>query len=147
MSCALEGTLFIGFGNVFRGDDGVGVCVAERLRELGCTALVQHQLTPELAESIAAAPGVVFIDADVELPPGEVRVTTITEAGTGPLEHHATPANLLLLAREAYGGAPPAVLVAIGAASSNFGDTLSQPARKGVGKAVELCMNQAWWKS
>jgi Ni,Fe-hydrogenase maturation factor len=36
-----------------------------------------HQLNPELAEAIADTRAVIFVDASVELKPGEVRVDSV----------------------------------------------------------------------
>lgn len=147
MSCARESTLIIGYGNVLRGDDGVGVCAATALREAGFRSMDRHQLTPELAEAVAGAQQVIFIDADIALPPGEVSVMPVAAGSGGALEHHATPASLLRLSQEVYGRAPSAVVIGIGGESHEFGRALSEPALDGVNKAVELCMNPVWWKS
>ena len=61
--------LVIGYGNTLRSDDGVGAKVAAAVAELalpGVVALVLHQLTPELAETISEARAVVFVDAAVD---------------------------------------------------------------------------------
>src|SRR5690242_12882091 len=58
--------LVIGYGNELRRDDGVGAKVACAVAEWhlpGIEAIVCHQLTPELAERIASAAHVVFVDA------------------------------------------------------------------------------------
>ena len=65
--------LVIGYGNTLRRDDGVGPHVAEAIAALalpGVEALVCPLLTPELAEAIARARRVVFVDAMVTAPPG-----------------------------------------------------------------------------
>lgn len=136
MSCEPDGTLIIGYGNSLRGDDGVGVCAAERLREAGFHAIGVHQLVPELAERIAGAARVIFIDADAGLAPGEVRVTSVEAAKGGAFEHHVTPSSLLSLAVDVYGSAPPALLVGVGGESHDFGTELSPSAQEGVKKAV-----------
>ena len=50
--------LVIGYGNSLRGDDGIGPAVAQAFADEDATecadVIVCHQLTPELAESIAA---------------------------------------------------------------------------------------------
>jgi hypothetical protein len=61
--------LVIGYGNELRGDDGVGPKTAMAVSEWhfpGVKTMVCHQLTPDLAEPIAAAERVVFIDAVAE---------------------------------------------------------------------------------
>ena len=58
--------LVIGYGNTLRSDDGAGQRVAEKIGQWelpGVGALAVHQLTPELAENIAQADAVIFVDA------------------------------------------------------------------------------------
>ena len=58
--------LVIGYGNTLRSDDGAGQIVAEKIAQWnlpGVRSLAVHQLTPELAEIIAQADAVIFIDA------------------------------------------------------------------------------------
>ena len=77
----MKKTLVIGFGNVYRQDDGVGFVVVNALREklgrspLGVEddgfddlgheidTLLLHQLVPDLADVIAGYDLVVFLDA------------------------------------------------------------------------------------
>ena len=117
--------LIIGYGNALYGDDGIGPYAARLFRDHGFDAIETHQLTPELAERIAAATQVIFIDCDARLAPAEIRVTKVEPAPPGPLEHHATPASLLRLALDLYGAAPTALAVGIGPASCQLGDSLS----------------------
>ena len=114
-------TLYIGYGNSLRGDDGVGLFVAQRLR-----GLAVHQLTPDLAEPISKAAKVIFIDADVTLAPGEVRRAPVVDAQSS-LGHHCTPGELLSIARLLYGAAPPAELISIGIESAELRESLSAP--------------------
>ena len=62
-----DGTiLVIGYGNTLRSDDGVGprVAMAVASREWpGFNAIAVQQLTPELAEPLAAAELAIFVDA------------------------------------------------------------------------------------
>jgi hydrogenase maturation protease len=135
------GVLIVGYGNRVRSDDGAGPCAARRLFELGYNAIEAHQLTPELAEEISSAGFVIFVDADVTTAPGEIRVEAVApEPGLAPITRHScTPAELLTLARELYGGAPEAALIRIGAASFDFGESISEAA----GHAVELAVAEA----
>ena len=69
---SLVKTLIIGYGNTLRQDDGVGRYLAEQIAEEQwpeCQVLSVHQLTPELAASIAEVEQVIFIDAVLQ-PPG-----------------------------------------------------------------------------
>ena len=126
------GTLVVGVGNVLRGDDGVAFSAIARIaadpRCAGVNVVVHHQLTPELAEEVAAATRFILVDAEVALAPGEVRVRRLSPTGGGePLSHHVAPEGLLALARLLYGHAPPAWTVSVGLVSTELGEPLSGP--------------------
>lgn len=134
--------LIIGYGNPLRGDDGIGQAAAQALANdaavksadvIGC-----HQLTPELAEYIAAVELVVFVDAAVDIPPGIVVVREIngTSAIPSGLVHTADPAALLDLARKLYGRSPEAVLVTVGVSSLALSEVLSEAAAAALPEAV-----------
>ena len=134
--------LIIGYGNPLRGDDGIGQAAAQALANdaavnsadvIGC-----HQLTPELAEYIAAVELVVFVDAAVDIPPGIVVVREIngTSAISSGLVHTADPAALLDLARKLYGRSPEAVLVTVGVSSLALSEVLSEAAAAALPEAV-----------
>jgi len=127
--------LVIGFGNTLRGDDGAGPAAAALLRERGFDALAVHQLTPELAERIAAARIVFFLDAAANLPAGEVSIVRLAQ-GRAAIEHVASPAALLRLAHDVYGSATPAWLITMGGASFELGEGLSDAARRAAARAV-----------
>jgi hydrogenase maturation protease len=130
-------TLYIGYGNSLRGDDGVGLYVAQRLQ-----GLAVHQLTPELAEPISQASNVVFIDADITLAPGEVRRAPVVEAQSS-LGHHCTPGELLVIARVLYGHAPPAELISIGIESTELAEALSPRVQAAAEATLRACLSKA----
>ena len=73
--------LIIGIGNPLRSDDGLGWVVAEQLShgcDLVCDIHTVHQLTPELAQWMAAVNLVVMIDASYEGEPGELRIRPLS---------------------------------------------------------------------
>jgi len=137
--------LIIGYGNPLRGDDGVGCVVAEEIAKRICDpeAKVQvvacHQLNPELAEAVADTRAVIFVDASVELKPGEIKVSSITPDRFSPvgISHHLNPSALLATASELFGQVPVAKAVAIGAASFDFGMQLTPPVREAVMHALK----------
>lgn len=134
--------LVIGYGNSLRGDDGIGPAVAQAFADEDATecadVIVCHQLTPELAESIAAVDLAVFVDAAVNIQPGLVVVREIHAASTLPsaLAHTADPAALLDLARRLYDRAPQTFLVTIGATSVALGEGLSDAVAGALPKAI-----------
>lgn len=133
-----EGVLFIGYGNPLRGDDSAGPLAAHRLAERGFLALAVHQLTPELAERLAGAHTVVFLDADAFLRPGAIAIEALTSGpASRPFEHDASPAGLLRLARTAYGAEPASWLIRIGGENFGFGEGLLASAETALSHAVE----------
>lgn len=140
MKSKADQLLIIGYGNCLRGDDGAGPRVARALRLRGFPAIAVHQLTPDLASYLGCVQLVIFVDADAELKPGQIRVTPVVQAAGSPFEHYASPGGVLRLAHEVYGRAPLALLIGIGGESYELGDKLSRPARLAVREAVNVCM-------
>ena len=88
----------------------------------------RHQWTPELAEDIARADSVLFIDCSVDSAPGSIKLTPVEPAagGQGHATHHLDAAELLALARDLYNSLPRnAQLLTIGAGSTELGESLS----------------------
>jgi hydrogenase maturation protease len=137
-------TLVIGYGNPLRGDDGIGPATAQALADeavIDCgQVIVCHQLTPELAECIAAVDLVIFVDAAVDVQPGAVVVREIQGASTlsSGLVHTADPSALLDLARKLYGRSPEAFLVAIGVGSLALGERLSDAVALALPEAITV---------
>jgi len=128
--------LVIGYGNVLRGDDGVGWAaarsLARRLPRRLASVLMVHQLLPELAEPISRATRAIFIDADERLEPGQVcrKIVQPLDRADRTIGHHQSPGGLLRLARDLYGHAPEALVFSIGAADFDFAPTLSTQVRR-----------------
>ncbi len=135
-SAAAVRVLVIGFGNPLRGDDGIGWNAADalarsirddRIRIMPCI-----QLTLDLAESIARAESVIFIDAAIDLAAGQLRMERLApeahgeESGT----HHFDPRTLLMCAQVLYGRAPEALMITMGGASFDCRDEMSSAVRE-----------------
>ena len=133
--------LVIGYGNELRGDDAAGPHVAAAVagwRLPGVQTQVCHQLTPELAEPIAAARRVVFVDAALKALTPTVQVRRIQPGGSGPgVAHTGHPAWLLGLVWTAFGQCPPAWWVTVPAEEFEFGQGLSDTAQRGVAAALD----------
>ena len=131
--------LVIGYGNSLRGDDAVGPRVAQALEELrlpGISVLSCDLLAPELADPIAKAQKVAFVDASVE-PMSSVRLRPLSPADSSQiLAHAADPRTLLALARDVFGHAPPAWWVTIPVENLEIGGELSGRARAGIEQAI-----------
>jgi hydrogenase maturation protease len=138
--------LVIGYGNPLRGDDGVGCVVAEEIAKRLCDpqsrvqVVACHQLNPELAEAVADTRAVIFVDASVELKPGEVQINAVAPDQFSPagITHNMKPSALLATASELFGQAPPAKSVIIGVASFDMGMQLTPPVREAVARASKL---------
>jgi hydrogenase maturation protease len=129
--------LVIGYGNELRRDDGAGPHVARAVASWGLPgvrALAAHQLAPELAEPVAGAEEVFFVDAGagdtvcvLPVPP---------EALAQTFGHTSSPQELLALAEALYGRRPRAWLVTVPAPDLDFGEGLSPPAARGAEEAL-----------
>lgn len=127
--------LILGYGNPLRGDDALGFIAGEFLsRHYHDAPLVQvetvHQLTPELAEKLAAYDTVILIDAHHQEPAGQVfseivRPATCSTPHT--FSHYVSPADLLLLVHRLYGSYPRMFLTGITTSSFAVGEPLSLP--------------------
>jgi hydrogenase maturation protease len=138
--------LILSCGNTLRGDDGVGPWLAawagERFdAEPAIRVLDRQQWTPDLAEDVAAAESVLFVDCSVESSPGEVRITTVApaEAGPGLASHHVGAPELLALSRELYDALPrTALLLTVGAESTELGESFSKKVIDALPQACKL---------
>ena len=123
--------LVIGYGNPLRADDGFGWEVAQRLSALlpagAATVVAVHQLTPELAEPIADASLVIFVDVDSDGAPGVVVQRTVdpSEGAPAVFSHEAQPQTLLALADRLYGRCPSGVIISVGGADFDYRAGLS----------------------
>ena len=146
-----ESVLVIAWGNPLREDDGVAWHVLEGLRGLQPRPWLPamhlrhaHQLTPEMAECISRAAGVVFVDACRDGAPGEVRCAPVVPAASSnPLAHSVTPQTLLLYAEGLYGHAPQAAVVTITGERFGMGEGLSPAVRRAVPCAIRAVVRQA----
>src|SRR5580700_7138020 len=125
--------LILACGNTLRSDDGVAPRLAEwaeeRFRtEPGVQVLSRQQWTPELAEDIARAQSVVFIDCSAASAPGSIDLIQVEPAAASPRfsTHHLGASELLALAREFYGSCPlEPVLLTVGGGSTQLGEEFS----------------------
>lgn len=143
--------LVIGYGNTLRSDDGVGPAIAQAISEWEdprIRTIICHQLTPELADPIAAADRVIFIDAIActEDSNPQIRVQSLSSNLYPPgtaitphwMAHRCHPAALLNLARWLYHQAPSAWLVAIPAVSFAMGCEFSETAIQQMQTALKI---------
>ena len=130
-------SLILGFGNPLRSDDGVGSKAAAALEpELSSQELLviaAHQLTPEMAESVARSSRVLFLDATHTGVPGEIRCQRICrekvrrdpEFQPVNVSHDLAPSALLELAVRYFHAEPDAWLLTVTGDNFALGESFS----------------------
>ena len=147
--------LLIAYGNPLRQDDGAGLILADRIERIWqrqnrrFRRIDTHQLTPELAQDIAAAEisGVVFCDACVsEQTPGcgpALQVHALSsEAQPSPaLGHHLTPNTVLFYADRLYDKRPPAWVITVPGVDFGYGERLSDSVQRALDGVQNILEN------
>ena len=150
-------TLVIGYGNMYRADDGVAHYVVNSLRNrLGKDALSEDetgleelgaqndtvlllQLVPELVDTLAAYDQVVFVDAHVRDDVPDLHHTSVCpEYALSAFTHHMTPGMLLSLVKMLQGCEPIGHIVSIRGHDFDFHRGLSVSTLYWVEPAVEV---------
>lgn len=137
-------TLVIGFGNIYRRDDGAGFAALNAVRaRLGRPLLgteddgfddrghaidtvLLHQLVPELAEDVVPYDLVIFVDAHVGQVPEliyEEELEVCYKSAT--VSHTLHPCSVLALTQELHDRCPRGVLLSIRGYDFEFGEGLS----------------------
>jgi hydrogenase maturation protease len=154
--------LVLGYGNVNRQDDGIGLYVineiAQRLghqpinpQDEGLLCLGESldltfvpQLVPELAEILASYDEVYLVDAHTGTYEEPIHWETLSYVYTpSAFTHHMTPATLLAITAALYGRAPIGYLISVRGSHFGFGMGLSPEAQKLSQEAAEQIVN-AW---
>lgn len=125
--------LILACGNTLRSDDGLGPYLADWAADRlghrpGARVLCRQQWTPELAEDIAGAESVLFVDSSAESAPGVIQLVAVApaESRAGIASHHLSAAQLLSLCGELYASRPArALLLTVGMGSTELGSTFS----------------------
>ncbi len=124
--------LVIGWGNPLRADDGLGCHAARqighRFKDDPRVEVVPcHQLAPEVAERIARAEFVIFVDAAAQGTPGTISEKEVLpdREFRGEFGQHLTPGVLLAAARSLHGSCPSAVLFTMAGWCFEFGERMS----------------------
>ncbi len=135
--------LVLACGNTLRSDDGVGPKLAEwaaqRFRDDShVRVLARQQWTPDLAEEIAGADSVLFVDSCIDSAPGRVNLSPVPLHfnGSEPSSHLVDPPELLGLSHSLYGSIlANAMLLTVGAGSTELGESLSAPVEAALPRA------------
>ncbi|MGA7340159.1 MAG: hydrogenase maturation protease [Terracidiphilus sp.] len=145
--------LILACGNTLRGDDGVGPWLADWAEEhfaaqAEVRVVSRQQWTPELAEEIAGAESVIFVDSSVATAPGAVRLTPVDPGSGKPAAgaHHMDAEDLLALGRELYGSLPrKALLLTVGAGASEMGEGFSVRVKAALPDTCDLLDHAVRW--
>jgi len=116
-----------------REDDGIGPFLAswaeERWRDDARVRVIcDFQWTPEMAEEVAGAKAVIFVDSSLQEDPGQILLRDLRAASLEPglVTHHLGAAELLGVAQDLYGTKPnQACLMTVGAGTIELGEGLS----------------------
>jgi hydrogenase maturation protease len=152
----MAATLIIGYGNTDRADDGVAYYVVNALRRSlgqrplsdqetgledlcgGVDSVFVRQLVPELMETAADYPRVIFVDAHVFDDRPELLFTTVVpEYAPSPFTHHLTPSSFLALTAALYGRSPEGTIVSLRGRDFDFTRGLSPDTQTLVAPAVD----------
>jgi len=146
----------LGYGNVDRGDDGLGYHVVNAIAHRfgqpdvepysdlpsvladAVDVMFQRQLTPEMADLLGEYDQVVFIDAHTGAYQEELRLVAV-EAGYVPsaLTHHLSPETLLVLTEVLAGRAPRGYLCSARGYEFDFSNELSARTKELAEQVVE----------
>jgi hydrogenase maturation protease len=133
-------------GNTIRADDGAGIALARGLAALvpELQVIEAQELTPEHADVISDAKGVLFLDASVAGTPGEIRASRVVpRQAREAILHALTPEEVLGLARTLHGHVPPAGLVTVAGREFAFGEGLSAEVEAALPRAREMARELA----
>lgn len=122
--------LIIAYGNPLRCDDGLAWRAAEELSKLSLPGdveiITQHQLTPELALIASQSATVLFVDAAQSGDPGDLVSSPLkAQPMSSVFSHECSPAAILGIAQELYGGCPQGFTISLCGECFDHGETLS----------------------
>jgi len=133
--------MLLGIGNELKGDDGIGNIIARQFRHDGWKS-VPCETVPENFTAVVGreSPDIlVIVDAaDMELPPGEIRIIPKEKLGAESTSTHRMPLRHLVEHLSEY--TKQVVFIGIQPKSQNIGDEVSEEvfrAKKKVMKALE----------
>jgi hydrogenase maturation protease len=137
--------LILACGNTLRCDDGIGpfLCSWAEERFMGeprVRTIARQQWTPDLAEDIAHAESVVFVDCSIDHGAGQIVLREVQAAEPGAIPtHFMGAAELLRLAGDLYTAIPRrACLLTVGAGSIELGEEFSAPVQAVLPDAQDL---------
>ncbi len=137
--------VLLGIGNRWRGDDGAGPAVIDRVRGHVSTRCIDAGEAPErhLGEATASAPeAIVLLDAvDFGGAPGEVAVFNLQDLPRRLGTTHDVPLRTLMHYLRAVSGAD-VLLIGVQPADTAFGSGLSTEVRAAVDRIADLLIGR-----
>lgn len=152
-------TIIIGYGNIYRADDGVAFTVINELRqqlgqkllEEGDTGLDELkgendsifllQLVPEIMELLTGYNKIIFVDAHIGSDKEDLNCSPISaQYISSSFTHHMTPSSLLAFLKTMYQCEPEGHLVSIRGHNFDFKRTLSFKVQVLVQPAVNVIL-------
>lgn len=140
---SLVNSLVVGYGNSLRGDDSIGIKVAQIIADWHLPkvrSLSLHQLTPELAAELAQVDLAIFVDAHQGADTDVVKIHPLKPSSSSLIEfksHFSDPEALLSLTQALFGKCPQAWWVIVPGISFELGDCLSPLANQGIKQASQ----------
>jgi len=131
--------LIFGYGNISRGDDGLGVVFAERMEREnfpGVTVETDYQLNAEAALEASLSDIVIFADAS-KTTKGPFSFSLLAPSSQITFTTHAmSPGSVLALCKELYCREPVAFLMAIRGVEWDLGAPMSAEAAGNLDNAI-----------
>ncbi len=140
------GWLILGVGNALRGDDALGLHLVRQLRQQLGPALEAeelYELDIALAPRLAERQHLLVLDATAEEAHAPFRLLPLFESpaerlGRGFVSHVFDWGLLLTLARQLYGHAPTAELLAVVGTRFELGEGLSETGARNAAEALRF---------
>ena len=139
--------LIVGYGNLTRQDDGLGVRLAEALEQENLPNIevrTSQQMHLELLEDLGAFDRILLADATAMDAPLEICQVTEDSGSTMPSSHALNPSTLLKLSQKLYGQKLSLFMLAIPGQHFDFGMELSPMAQRNLEDALSL--TKSWLK-
>lgn len=133
----------IGYGNLLRGDDGIGIIAVRQIREhLDVDTYEYHQLNIEVLPILSEYENIIFIDCSTEIGHGEVVCQEIEPDNkiTLTMTHHLTPQQILQLLESLYNKNPKGYICKIGGRIFDFGSEISREVMDSTPRLINDCI-------
>lgn len=137
MSKEIKKVVLVGFGNEYRKDDGLGIKLLDFIEDERIKKVKVQELSYSILDDIRDFDIVIFIDASIE---GEGVIFRKVEKKQkfSPLTHHLTPEELLIWAEFINKKSYEFYLLSIRGYDFDFGEEVSEKAKKNLEKGVNF---------